>query len=151
MKLFLLRHGQAEDYCENDAGRKLTARGIAETESIINRKLPELSDATSIWASPYVRAQQTAEIVKRCVPDLSIDTTDLLVPDANPQRLAKALETCGVDSLILVTHQPLVGTFLDWLAGLETGRYRMGTSALALIQTEFIAGDCGELEWVVQP
>lgn len=151
MKVFLLRHGEAEDYRDSDAGRNLTARGIVETEAILSRKAEELKGVHSIWASPYVRAQQTAELVKKHLPELPIHTTELLVPDASPQRLAKALELSETDSLVLVTHQPLVGTFLDWLAGLEAGRYRLGTSALASIDAEFISADCGELNWVIQP
>ncbi|WP_317932598.1 phosphohistidine phosphatase SixA [Halioxenophilus sp. WMMB6] len=151
MRIFLLRHGEAEPHVQPDSARPLTARGILETEAIIERELDALRSVSSLWVSPYTRAQQTAERVIRRLPELAPQTTDLLVPEANPQRLATALEAAAVESVLLVSHQPLVGVFLDWLVGLEPGCQRLGTSALAMIETEVIAGGCGELRWVVQP
>ncbi len=151
MRIFLLRHGEAEPHVQPDSARPLTTRGITETQSILTRQAAEIESVQSLWASPYVRAQQTANLVLETRPDLAIQTTDLLVPESNPQRLAKALELANVENVLLVSHQPLVGVFVDWLAGLEPGSQRLGTSALALIETEFLAADCGELRWVVQP
>lgn len=151
MRIFLLRHGEAEPHTRPDSSRPLTGRGILETEAIIERQLPHLADVQTLWASPYVRAQGTAKLVQKKLPNLSIETSDLLVPEANPHRLANAVEACTSESILLVTHQPLIGVFVDWLAGLEPGAQRLGTSALVMIETEVVAGDCGELRWVVQP
>ena len=151
MRIFILRHGEAEPYVQPDSARPLTARGKQETETILSRQLNYWQSVPSLWASPYVRAQQTATIVTRLKPELTIQTTDILVPESNPIKLARALESANLDEVMLVSHQPLVGVFLDWLAGLEPGCQRLGTSALAMVETEFIAAGCGELRWVVQP
>lgn len=151
MQIFILRHGEAEPYKQPDCQRHLTGRGILETEAIIDRQLDSLKSVTQLWASPYVRAQETAALVRKQLPSLACQTTDLLVPEADPKRLANAIEAAGVDSVLLVSHQPLVGVFLDWLAGLEPGSHRLGTSALVCIETDLIAADCGDLKWVVQP
>ncbi len=151
MQIFILRHGEADPYTQPDCQRHLTGRGILETEAILARQQIHLQNITQLWASPYVRAQETAKLVQKTLPHLAIQTTDLLVPEADPHRLAKAIEAAEIDNVLLVSHQPLVGVFLDWLAGLEPGSHRLGTSALACIETEFVAADCGQLNWVVQP
>ncbi|BFM08007.1 phosphohistidine phosphatase SixA [Halioxenophilus aromaticivorans] len=151
MQILILRHGEADPYARPDCQRRLTGRGILETEAILSRQLPSLQSVTQIWASPYVRAQETARLVQKILPGIEVQTTDLLVPEANPQRLANAIEAAEMDSVLLVSHQPLVGVFLDWLAGLEPGSHRLGTSALACVETEVIAADCGHLQWVDQP
>jgi len=134
-----------------DCQRHLTGRGILETEAILNRQLNALQAIGHIWASPYVRAQETANLAQRVLPHLEIQTTELLTPEANPQLLANSLANSGIESVLLVSHQPLVGVFLDWLVGLEPGSQRLGTSALACIEADIIAADCGQLKWVVQP
>lgn len=151
MQIFILRHGEADPYTQPDCQRHLTGRGILETEAILERQKTHLQNITQLWASPYVRAQETAKLAQKLLPNLTIQTTDLLVPEANPKRLATAIDAAQLDSVLLVSHQPLVGVFLDWLAGLEPGSHRLGTSALACIETDFIAADCGQLQWVVQP
>ena len=151
MRIFILRHGEAEHNTRPDSNRQLTPRGIMETEAILDRQLEHLKSVKDIWASPYVRAQETASLVQKRLPHLQIQTTDLLVPESNPIRLANALEAANEESVILVSHQPLVGVFLDWIAGLEPGCQRLGTSALVMLETDVVAGDCAELRWVVQP
>ena len=62
MRLWLLRHGEAEPQAASDAARELTAHGRKEVQQaaaqLAGRPL------TAIVASPYVRAQQTAELVR---------------------------------------------------------------------------------------
>jgi phosphohistidine phosphatase len=107
-----------------------------------------------IWASPLVRAQQTAEIALSYFPGLKIQTTDLLVPEANPQVLMNWLDKLnaqfiGTDrSLLLVSHQPLVGALVNLLCGKPGDYYPMGTSSLAAIRAQVVAADMGDLLWL---
>lgn len=151
MQIFILRHGEADPFKQPDCQRQLTGRGVLETQDILQRQLTSLESVTQIWASPYVRAQETAKLVTKLLPHLQIQTTDLLVPEADPLRLARAIQESEIEKVLLVSHQPLVGVFLDWLAGLEPGSHRLGTSALSCVEVEMMGADCGELQWVVQP
>ncbi|MCD9458699.1 phosphohistidine phosphatase SixA [Marinibactrum halimedae] len=156
MKLFIMRHGEAEAHAATDAQRRLTERGRVETSALLERYQEVLGDISELWASPYIRAQQTAEIVTQHVPSLAQShTSPLLVPDGNLRVLLKALEeamhTDPTRQIILVSHQPLVGTLVDSLAGLEPGAYRMGTSALACLEFDFLAPGCSNLMWLHQP
>ncbi|VVN37452.1 Phosphohistidine phosphatase SixA [Pseudomonas fluorescens] len=113
MKLWVLRHGEAEPYGSRpDSERALTAHGREETL----RSAAELigQPITAIYASPYLRAQQTAELVREALgfqPD--IRTVEWLTPDNRPQAVAEQL--VSVDYALLVSHNPLVGNLLGYL------------------------------------
>ncbi|CAI8985210.1 phosphohistidine phosphatase [Pseudomonas sp. IT-P12] len=113
MKLWVLRHGEAEPFGSRpDSERALTAHGREE----VLRSAAELmgTPITAIYASPYLRAQQTAEIVRTALgfaPD--IRTVEWLTPDNRPQAVAEQL--VSVDNALLVSHNPLVGNLLGYL------------------------------------
>jgi phosphohistidine phosphatase len=69
---------------------------------------------TAIYASPYLRAQQTAQLVREALgfePD--IRTVEWLTPDNRPQAVSEQL--VSVDYALLVSHNPLVGNLLGYL------------------------------------
>lgn len=149
MKLFVLRHGNAEMNAATDAQRQLTERGIGETRAILTAS-ESLAEVTTIIASPYVRAQQTAAIAARHLT-LDVTTSDLLVPHARIESVVEMLESYGDETLLLVSHQPFVGHFVDWLADLDPGRHVMGTSALAELNVGVLARGCADLLSLKQP
>lgn len=65
MKLWLLRHGEAEPHASRDSERRLTAHGRKEVLQSAARLAGLPLDG--ILASPYVRAQQTAELVREAL------------------------------------------------------------------------------------
>lgn len=113
MKLWVLRHGEAEPYGSRpDSERALTAHGREEAL----RSAAELigQPISAIYASPYLRAQQTAELVREALgfqPD--IRTVEWLTPDNRAQAVAEQL--VSVDYALLVSHNPLVGNLLGYL------------------------------------
>lgn len=160
MELFILRHGRAEAYCANDAGRQLVASGRVDVARVIQRSLPELSGVKQIWASPYVRAQQTAEIAAAALGQVSLDqaslgevfsTCDFLTPDADPRYVLDQLTTLPCESLLIVSHQPLVSSLAELACGAAVGRYPMDTAALACIDFDIPGKGLGYLRWLRHP
>ncbi len=149
MKLFVLRHGNAEFMAASDAQRELTARGESETRVIISGS-DALNEVSVIVASPYVRAQQTAAIVADQL-GLEVVTSDLLVPEASIDAVVDYLQTMEGETPLLVSHQPFVGHFINWLADLDPGRHIMGTSALAELNVDLLARGCADLVSLNQP
>jgi len=88
MQLFILRHGEAQSVAPSDAQRQLTARGRLQVEQILQASLSAMGDVDCIYASPYIRAQQTAEIASR-VLRLPIVTCEQLVPDSPRSGVAQ--------------------------------------------------------------
>lgn len=113
MKLWILRHGEAEPHgTRPDSERALTTHGREE----VLRSAAELmgQPLSAIYASPYLRAQQTAQIVREALgfaPE--IRTVEWLQPDYSPQSVAEQL--VSVDFALLVSHNPLVGNLLGYL------------------------------------
>ncbi len=151
MAIFILRHGQAEAQITSDDARRLTNKGRNDTARIVQERIADMP-LVQIWASPLVRAQQTAEIALSYFPGLKIQTTDLLVPEANPQVLMNWLgelnaQFIGTDrSLLLVSHQPLVGIVVNQLCATANGFYALGTSSLAIIEVDIPAPGMGTMQ-----
>lgn len=150
MQAFILRHGEAQLFADTDAERALTSIGYQQTVDILTASQAELECVTGIVASPYIRAQQTAALAAELL-SLPVETSPLLVPEADWMQVADLLESRTDETLLLVSHQPLVGTLVNWFCGLAPGRHIMGTSALACIDAEVVAAACGELRWLRQP
>lgn len=148
MELFILRHGQAEARAATDADRQLTEQGRREVARVINAVGEELSLVTHLWVSPYRRALQTAEIVSEHLGDLEPFVTELLEPEADPVVLSEQLMLCDTEALLLVSHQPLVGTLVNSLAGVAPGYYPMGPGSLACIDIDPVAPGTGALRWL---
>ncbi|MGH8451558.1 phosphohistidine phosphatase SixA [Pseudomonas sp.] len=135
MKLWILRHGEAEGHARTDAERNLTEHGRAEVlhsaAHLIGQPL------SAIIASPYVRAQQTAQLVREALgfePD--IRTVPWLTPDGNPLQVLEKLNTD--DNVLLVSHQPLVGSLVSFLQhGHQRQPQPMHTASLAELEGDF--------------
>lgn len=152
MQLFILRHGQAEPQRTTDGARNLTVQGRRDLAAATAHSLADLQQVKQVWVSPLVRAQQTAMIVcdelKKCGVDFSLSTNDLVVPEADPLLLFEALQKADNGAILLVSHQPLVGQFIDLFCGSYTGFHEMNTSSLACIDYEIAAKNLGTLRWL---
>ncbi len=144
MKIFILRHGQAEAYQADDASRRLTAKGQIDTERMIKQQMIQLQDIESIWASPLVRAQQTANIAASIL-NKTVETREHLEPEADVQQLLAQLHSANLQSILLVSHLPLVGVLANRLCGFENNRIQFSTSSLVGIECEIPASGLGDL------
>lgn len=120
MELYLLRHGIADNDSPTgrDSDRQLTAEGRRKLRQILQRAAEAGVKPDLILTSPYARARQTAEIAKEvlnCPQELQL--TESLVPEAEPQDLWLEIRTQhgGLRSLMVVSHQPLMGRSTGYL------------------------------------
>ena len=135
MKLWVLRHGEAQGHARTDAERNLTEQGRGE----VLRSAAHLigQPISAIIASPYVRAQQTAHLVREALGfDPDIRTVAWLTPEGNPQQVLEKLDTD--DNVLLVSHQPLVGSLISFLQhGHQRQPQPMYTASLAELEGDF--------------
>lgn len=152
MIIYCLRHGRAGPNLTTDEARTLTVEGRNDTASVLNMRVDQMQDISQIWASPLVRAQQTAEIAQDFFPSLAIQTTPLLIPEANLSQvltwLAVIHESNRHGAVLLVTHQPLVGALVNQLCHKADNYYAMDTSSLAAIELDVVAAGMGNLLWL---
>ncbi|MDI3250940.1 MULTISPECIES: phosphohistidine phosphatase SixA [Pseudomonas] len=135
MKVWILRHGEAEGHAPTDAERNLTEHGRAE----VSRSAAHLigQPLGAIIASPYVRAQQTAQLVRDVLGfQPEIRTVPWLTPDGDVQRVLEKLDSD--DDVLLVSHQPLVGSLISFLQhGHQRQPQPMYTASLAELEGDF--------------
>lgn len=157
MQLLIVRHGEAEAQAPADSLRSLTPRGRNETQQLGNAITRQSFTPAQIWASPYVRAQQTAQIlhkqfahvgaIRECpviTPNGDVrDFTDALVRDASAQRV------------LVVSHQPFVTQALSWFChGTLQGAPvvpMLTTSSAVLIEFDPVAPGCASMKWQLFP
>lgn len=137
MKLWVLRHGEAEPRANTDAERRLTAHGREQVMRSAARLLGQPLDA--IIASPYVRAQQTAALVYEALGFAGpVRTVPWLTPDSDAGEVIGELDKLGLEHVLLVSHQPLVGNLVSML---EHGHGQhpapMSTASLAELEGDW--------------
>ena len=113
MQLFVMRHGQASSYASNDAQRELTEQGFLEAQVMAKWVNEQSFTFDKIYASPYVRAQQTAKtLAKSLVNACEVDTLSFITPADQASVVHDYIDgVCQVEklsSLLLVSHMPLV-------------------------------------------
>lgn len=158
MEVILFRHGRAEPAAHCDKDRALTPSGRDELQRAVQASGDRLKGVDSIWVSPYLRTRQTLEVVQALQPELRVCPTEVvesLTPCSNPQAVIDRLDRQHDGEgrrLLLVSHQPLLGTLLDELCGFEPGQYRLSTGSMAAIKFELaVARGCGTLTWIQHP
>ncbi|MBD1552007.1 phosphohistidine phosphatase SixA [Pseudomonas typographi] len=136
MRLWIMRHGEAQAHAPSDALRPLSARGKAQAlESAAQLRGVPLA---GILASPYTRAQQTALLVQQALGGaLPLHTVPWLTPDTDPGATLCGLEGQALGEWLLVSHQPLVGCLLGLLErGEPVALHPMNTASLAELDGE---------------
>lgn len=151
MKIWILRHGQAEAMAASDPERALTQRGREEVRKVARLLAGQPLD--TVLASPYVRAQQTAEQVCREIAyPRAIATAAWLTPEDDPRQALDFLAERTERHLLLVSHQPLVSQLICLLVDGHTGGHHpMPTAGLACIETDFPAAGIGHLLMLTSP
>lgn len=137
MKLWILRHGEAEPRANTDAERRLTAHGREQVLRSAARLLGQPLQA--IIASPYVRAQQTAALVHDTLGFTEpVRTVPWLTPESDAAQAIGEIERLGLEQVLLVSHQPLVGSLVSLLEqGHAQSPAPMSTASLAQLEGDW--------------
>ncbi len=121
MKIYLIRHGLAEeqDEHEDDTSRPLTPEGVKKTQQVA-KHLKELKMKFDlILTSPLLRAQQTAKILEEEKLSTTLQVADYLAPNQEIEAWVTWLESWkdrkDESSLALVGHQPGLGNWAEML------------------------------------
>ncbi len=147
MRIWILRHGEAERLTQHDPDRALTERGKQEAKTAGEFLAKEISSDLVVFASPYKRAQQTARAALKAMSHEKIITAEWLQPDTDPLDVLKQLEKLSAHDILLVSHQPLVSA----LAGvLVSSDYRDGppmhTASLLELKLSQVGAGCAKLK-----
>jgi phosphohistidine phosphatase len=118
MKLYVMRHGPAEDRSEAVAefDRQLTAKGREQTAAAA-RGLSKLGvQPAAILSSPLVRCAQTAELATAALANgSSARAVDALAAGASPGEMLKVIRQHASADVMVVGHDPDVSRLVSYL------------------------------------
>ena len=154
-RLLIMRHGEAAPGFPDHA-RLLTPRGQQEADSrarwlalrIEQGELP----LPILYASPFVRAQQTAQRFSDAL-GTPLNTLDFITPDDSPAAVSDwLLSQPEGEATMLVSHMPLVGDLTGLLVeGVASQGVGFATAAIAELDADVWAAGCARLIRFTQP
>lgn len=152
MQIFLIRHGDAELEADSDALRMLSSRGKADCWNIARQLSGRQGDVDTMLVSPYLRARQTAEQLANVVSISNIKESEDLLPEAEVSRALNLVQACQADSVIVVSHNPLVSRLLSLIVeGSKHAEYYLATSQLVCVDAEVPGPGCGSIRYELLP
>jgi phosphohistidine phosphatase len=142
VELLLLRHGIAEERggAIPDAARALTARGRERSRAVLQRLLERDLRAARLLSSPLRRARETAELALSAGLAPSLELAEALAPGGDalaalPPWLASLEAPAGAwPRLLLVGHEPDLGTLAARLIGAPPGSLTLRKAGLAVLR-----------------
>ncbi len=156
MKLYILRHGEAEPYYTSDAERQLTERGVVDVKALGKMLKQEEIYIDTAYVSPYIRTQQTCEYFKHSVDlDFPVQIAEALTPSGSVNDICEIIS--GFDSgssVLFVSHQPLVSSLIASLvagSSEDAYQYPMMPASFAEIEIEEVFSGCGSLKRLITP
>jgi len=156
MKLYLVRHGIAEDAVyEDDSLRPLTEKGRDKVKRIAQTLKKLGIEPDLIVSSPFVRASQTASIFAKVLKyKEEILYSDTLVPMGEPEKMIGEInEKYNVNDLMLVGHEPHLSTLAGFLLnGGPEFSMNLKKGGICCLSVEDLHDDRrAVLEWLVTP
>lgn len=172
MRVYLMRHGEAEPGLDHDSNRALTVRGHENNLSVARQWQSRLTQLPVAFCSPYLRAQQTAADLQSIIPALEFNSSDWLVPSAAAATVfdqisvkskkevdatataSGSLSAADIEThdILLVGHNPLLSRIWnDLLEGDGQRRFGLSTSHLVSIDAAVPAPACGSFLYTISP
>lgn len=146
-RLYILRHGQAEIQARSDAERPLTAAGWAEIGRIADTLMARGIHFDCALVSPYRRAQESADELLARIPAGRRETESCITPDVPPWQAEALCRMHREESLLLVSHMPLVARLCAELSP-GTGILAFPTAGLAILEAD---GDVWRFQELLVP
>jgi phosphohistidine phosphatase len=151
MRLYFVRHGEAEDISASisDHERKLTAKGIERIQTAAEVISRLHIQPTHIYASPRVRAEQTAEIIAKALGK-KVEVNDAVNFNFNLSTVETLMTGLNNDDeLMFVGHEPSMSKVVGELTGGNVAMKKGGIARVdAVIPTSPLRG---QLIWLIAP
>ncbi len=154
----LFRHGIAverEDWTGKDADRPLTDRGKQKVRQVVAGLRALELQPTHVFASPFIRAVETAKILQAVWPlPSTVQLTDALLPDASPETLLDLFRALPPESCVIcVGHEPHLGQTAGLLlCGRPSESFVFKKAGACLIEWPIRPNsDRGRLHWWFTP
>lgn len=148
MKLYLVRHGEADPLAATDHERELTELGkerVSKAAQVLKRLQIE---PKIIYSSPRIRAVQTAEIIGDTLGmDITItEEVNFGFDNTNIHTLIKDLRSR--EDVMFVGHNPDMSQIVHKMTGASLSMKKGGLARIDIINSKVHRG---ELVWLIAP
>jgi phosphohistidine phosphatase len=149
MHLYILRHANADTDAATDDARELSEKGREQAQRVAEICARNGIRPDVIFASPLVRAQQTAKPVAKEL-GVEVTTARWLACGATPSGILGHLAVVkDRAAVMLVGHQPDLGELIAHLLGGEEGGINVRKASLTLVEVSTLVRGGGRLEFSV--
>jgi phosphohistidine phosphatase len=155
MNIYLIRHAKAEpaSYPKKDKDRKLTKDGIETLYKSTIAWKSYISNFDYIFASPFVRAVQTAEIISKSFNcSNKIVAENMLSPGSSTNSIIHFAASFNTENIAFVGHQPDMSNHISKLVSSSVINLNFSPASIAKISfnSKPIEGK-GRLEFLLPP
>lgn len=155
MKLYLMRHTEAEAGAQMDPTRDLTDTGRDQAKMMGKWLARQAEKPGLVVQSNFLRARETAKRIGKKLELTPVNCPmGTLDPETDPEQCWNTLKALAlehrVSAVIAVTHGPLVERMLAYLTGSPLPQqFHFAHGAVAMFETT--TGKRGILHWLVTP
>jgi phosphohistidine phosphatase len=153
MKVYIVRHGIAEDYHpRGDAARELTEAGRTKARKVF-QFVGKTIKPEVLLTSPLVRAVQTAELaadvfgMKR-----QVEKSNALLPGSGSDDVITELIARNEDAVVLFGHNPHLSRLVSDIISRGGADIQLKKASVTALEFEGNPGEGrGLLKWMVTP
>lgn len=149
MKVFIVRHAQAQTGKDDDAARSLTENGQQTAQQLAIWLATHLNQSVKIVASPYLRAMQTAQIIAAKL-NCEVQQNALFTPTIDAEQALAQLSEYQQD-VLLVSHQPLVGRLASLLVAGDEQDQPWQTAECRILEGDCAYSGCMQVKTLWYP
>lgn len=152
MRLFLLRHAEAEPDALTDAERALTDLGREQAARVGEFCRRHLIRPDLVLSSPFRRAQETARPVAAAIGAECV-VEGFLASGMRPEDALRELVAYRrAHGVMIVGHQPDLGWLVASLIGLPRSEsFSVPKASLTALEVSFLSPGGGKLKYTLPP
>ncbi len=151
MELWIIRHGEASQEVNDEAGPPLSESGMQKLHQVSAalKKLPR--QPNYLFCSPLRRAEQTAALFNEQWK-LTPQTVPWLNPGVEPSKILSELNVFSEGNIAIVGHLPSVGwLFSTMVWGLPPKEVVLPKGSVTCLQVQAWNPAGAKLQWVYHP
>jgi phosphohistidine phosphatase len=149
MHLYILRHANADTEAATDSARTLSEKGEEQARAVAQFCHSHRIHPAVIFASPLIRARQTAKPVAKAL-NAAVTTARWLACGARPDAILAELSALrDVRAVMLVGHEPDLGDLIAHLLGAAAESIHVRKASLTLVEVLQLRKGGGRLEYSI--
>jgi phosphohistidine phosphatase len=153
MKLYLMRHCEAEAGERMDPTRPLTSVGRDQVRTMAEFLVRQIGRVDMVLCTGFVRGRDTANPMAEALGCENVIETPMLEPNVKPADAWKEIKFLageGNEEVLAVAHHPLISDLVEYLTGAKTDDLHYSHGTIVHVHDQPDAGST-VLAWMVTP